>query len=91
MEKEEEEEEEGSEEGRGKPRKRGETSFCAAHVLVLRARLTDNRTPLREPMHHPDRLACLHERPRIYKLRCNGYTYRVLFKFFLLETNYKSK
>lgn len=25
-------------------------------------------------MHHPDRLACLHERPRIYKLRCNGYT-----------------
>lgn len=27
-----------------------------------------------EPMHHPDRLACLHERPRIYKPRCNGYT-----------------
>lgn len=43
-------------------------------MLLLRARLTDNRTLLREPMHHPDRLACLHERPRIYKLRCNGYT-----------------
>lgn len=51
----------------GKPRKIGETSFCAAHVLGSEARLTDDHAHFRvvEPMHHPDRLACLHERPRI--------------------------
>lgn len=33
------------------------------------------------------------KRPRIYKPRCNGYTYRVLFKFFdsLLESNYNPR
>lgn len=49
--------------GRGrekKGRKRDETSFRGAHVLVRSSSLMDDRTPLHEPMHHPGRLACLH-------------------------------
>lgn len=69
----------------GKPRKIGETSFCAAHVLGSEARLTDDHAHFRvvEPMHHPDRLACLHERPQYNtRHRCNGYTRTgLLFKF----------
>lgn len=41
-------------------RKRDETSFRGAHVLVRSSSLMDDRTPLRQPMHHPGRLACLH-------------------------------
>lgn len=82
---------------REKEGKRGETSFCAAHVLVLPELVTRTsaRTQIARTNASSGQVGWLAytKRPRIYKPRCNGYTYRVLFKFFdsLLESNYNPR